>query len=75
MGVEPTICLLAKQMPLPHSSHGPIKARGLNSGSHILLEDPRRISHMPGSTSRLKEPSPTSIFGDGTGTDWDLLDD
>ena len=25
MGVEPTICLLAKQMPLPHSSHGPIE--------------------------------------------------
>ena len=25
MGVEPTICLLAKQMPLPHSSHGPVK--------------------------------------------------
>lgn len=25
MGVEPTICLLAKQMPLPHSSHAPIK--------------------------------------------------
>ena len=25
MGVEPTICLLAKQMPLPHSSHGPMK--------------------------------------------------
>lgn len=25
MGVEPTICLLAKQMPLPHSSHGPVE--------------------------------------------------
>ena len=28
---------------------------------------------MPGSTLRLREPSPTSIFGDGTGTDWNQL--
>ena len=50
-GVEPSSCLLAKQMPLPHSSHGPInhlcysvKIRFTASNSPQLLNNLEAIA-------------------------------
>ena len=42
MGVEPTICLLAKQMPLPHSSHGPVK---MNDDINYTIRN-RKTTHL-----------------------------
>ena len=36
-GVEPSICLLAKQMPLPRSSHGPISKTHLFSDQRAAV--------------------------------------
>lgn len=41
-GVEPSKCLLAKQMPLPHSSHRPIRKASFSSDVFCKHEASRR---------------------------------
>ena len=78
-GVEPSICLLAKQMPLPHSSHGPVKMNDVINYTIRNKKDApdslKPLSHLPNCPGGgIRTPGPTITFESRHGASSDTYD-